>query len=301
MTAAQTGIQAKAAAAAYEGAFDATVPPAVIAANRALLATLIATNFLGQNTPAIAATEALYMEMWFQDGLTMDTYSLVSQAAASLPPQTAAPAVSDGGTSANTAAAAQSTADSTTTLLTDVETLLESYIGFAPSGDTTTTGWTSVLGDLGITGTVQADLAAAWLASSTANSSSAVLLPTQAHLLRRDVRQHARQDVDQHEQLDAGQPGDAGEQPGDIGQRLAILVESKIQLGRGAWPARCGGSGRSISAQLASARRMGGLSIPNGWADRRRRRWFVPPHVAGRRVAPPQLPRRCPTARTPKP
>ena len=37
--------------------FAATVPPPVIAANRALLAMLIATNFLGQNTPAIAATE----------------------------------------------------------------------------------------------------------------------------------------------------------------------------------------------------------------------------------------------------
>jgi PPE-repeat protein len=71
--AAQTSAQAQFAAAAYEGAFTSTVPPAVIAANRALLAALVATNFLGQNTPAIMATEALYMEMWFQDGLTMDT------------------------------------------------------------------------------------------------------------------------------------------------------------------------------------------------------------------------------------
>ena len=36
----------------------------MIAANRSLLMTLIATNILGQNTPAIAATEAHYMEMW---------------------------------------------------------------------------------------------------------------------------------------------------------------------------------------------------------------------------------------------
>ncbi len=66
--AAQTSAQARLAAAAYEGAFAATVAPSVIAANRALLAALIATNFLGINTPAIAATEAHYMEMWFQDG-----------------------------------------------------------------------------------------------------------------------------------------------------------------------------------------------------------------------------------------
>ena len=44
-----------------------TVPPPVIAANRVLLMTLIATNFFGQNTPAIAATDAQYMEMWAQD------------------------------------------------------------------------------------------------------------------------------------------------------------------------------------------------------------------------------------------
>lgn len=47
--------QASAAAAAYESAFAATVPPAAVAANRVQLATLVATNFLGQNTPAIAA------------------------------------------------------------------------------------------------------------------------------------------------------------------------------------------------------------------------------------------------------
>jgi PPE-repeat protein len=63
----ETGNQARAAAAAYEAAFAATVPPPVIAANRALLMMLIATNILGQNTPAIAATEAHYMEMWAQD------------------------------------------------------------------------------------------------------------------------------------------------------------------------------------------------------------------------------------------
>ncbi len=59
----QAGVQAMASAAAYEAAFAATVPPPVIAANRAQLAALVATNFLGINTPAILATEALYMEM----------------------------------------------------------------------------------------------------------------------------------------------------------------------------------------------------------------------------------------------
>ena len=46
----QVASQARAAAAAYEAAFAMTVPPAVIAANRAQLMALIATNILGQNT-----------------------------------------------------------------------------------------------------------------------------------------------------------------------------------------------------------------------------------------------------------
>ena len=73
-----TANQARASAAAYETAFMGTVPPPVIAANRVLLATLIATNFLGINTPAIMATEAQYMEMWAQDAATMYAYSASS-------------------------------------------------------------------------------------------------------------------------------------------------------------------------------------------------------------------------------
>ncbi len=67
----ETANQARAAAAAFETAFAMTVPPPVVAANRVLLMTLVATNFFGQNTPAIAATEAQYVEMWAQDATAM--------------------------------------------------------------------------------------------------------------------------------------------------------------------------------------------------------------------------------------
>src|SRR3984957_10426041 len=60
----QTASQAQAAAGAYEAAFAASIPPPVIAANRAALALLVATNFLGQNAPAIAANEATYAQFW---------------------------------------------------------------------------------------------------------------------------------------------------------------------------------------------------------------------------------------------
>ncbi|MCV7377308.1 hypothetical protein BST11_14000 [Mycobacterium alsense] len=87
----QAATQAKAAAGAYETAFAATVPPPVIAANRALLMALIATNFLGQNTPAIAATEAQYAEMWAQDATAMYAYAASSATASQFTPFTEPP------------------------------------------------------------------------------------------------------------------------------------------------------------------------------------------------------------------
>ncbi len=89
--------QASAAATAYETAFALTVPPPQIAANRAQLAMLVATNVIGQNTPAIAANEALYGEMWAQDAGAMYGYAGSSATAAAVkaftpPPETSNPA-----------------------------------------------------------------------------------------------------------------------------------------------------------------------------------------------------------------
>jgi PPE-repeat protein len=104
----QTATQAKAAAGAYQTAFTAVVPPALIAANRAQLTSLIAGNFFGQNSPAIAATEAAYDQMWAQDAAVMYGYAGSSASASALtpfssPPQTTNPA----GQSAQSAAVAQ--------------------------------------------------------------------------------------------------------------------------------------------------------------------------------------------------
>jgi PPE-repeat protein len=82
----ETGAQAKSAAAAYQAAFTATVPPPMVAANRSLLSTLIATNLFGMNTQAIAANEAQYGEMWAQDTAAMYGYAASSASATQLTP-----------------------------------------------------------------------------------------------------------------------------------------------------------------------------------------------------------------------
>ncbi|MCV7257126.1 PPE family protein [Mycobacterium shimoidei] len=84
----QAAAGARAAVAAYEAAFAMTVPPAVVAANRAQLMMLVATNILGQNTPAILLTEAHYGEMWAQDAAAMYGYAATSAVAATLTPFT---------------------------------------------------------------------------------------------------------------------------------------------------------------------------------------------------------------------
>ncbi len=80
--------QAKAAASAYESAFSMSVPPSEVAANRAQLMTLQATNLLGQNTAAIAANELAYGEMWAQDVAAMYGYAGAAKSASQVTPFT---------------------------------------------------------------------------------------------------------------------------------------------------------------------------------------------------------------------
>jgi PPE-repeat protein len=100
--------QATASAAAFETAFAATMPPPVIAANRAQLAALVATNFMGINTPAIMATEAHYAEMWAQDAAAMYGYAASSASAGTLHPMTPpAPTANPAGLAGQAAAVAK--------------------------------------------------------------------------------------------------------------------------------------------------------------------------------------------------
>jgi PPE-repeat protein len=127
----QTASQARAAAAAFEAAFALTVPPVVVAANRAQLAALVATNVLGQNTPAITATEAMYAEMWAQDASAMYGYAGSSAAAATVTPFSSPPQTSN-----PTAAASQAGAVSQatgTSASTGVQSTLSQVVSTVPS------------------------------------------------------------------------------------------------------------------------------------------------------------------------
>jgi PPE-repeat protein len=87
----QTATKAKAAASAYESALAAAVPPPVIEANRAQRMSLASTNCLGQDSPAIADTDAEYEQMWAQDADAMYSYAGASTDASTVTPFTSPP------------------------------------------------------------------------------------------------------------------------------------------------------------------------------------------------------------------
>lgn len=133
-TAAQAEVaaaQARIAAGAYESAFAGTVPPPVVEANRAMLMTLIATNIFGQNTPAIAAAEAAYAEMWAQDAVAMYGYAGASAMAAQVTPFTEPPqTINPSGAASQAAAVAQATGASAAT---DIGSQLSQLISAVPN------------------------------------------------------------------------------------------------------------------------------------------------------------------------
>jgi PPE-repeat protein len=153
----ETANQARAAVAAYEAAFAATVPPPVIVANRTLLMTLIATNTLGQNTPAIAATEAHYMQMWAQDATAMYGYAGSSASATQLTPFTEPPQTTN--PSAEPLQAAAVSQATSTSSASNLGTELTQFIGSLPTAlqnlaagllGSPTTGSTNLLSGLSL-------------------------------------------------------------------------------------------------------------------------------------------------------
>ena len=155
----QVANQARSAAAAYETAYAATVPPAVVTQNRELLMSLVATNLLGQNSPAIAATETQYAEMWAQDATAMYGYAGTSAAASTLtpftaPPQDTNPAGVDAQAGAVDQAVGTSTATNTPAVLSQfVSAVPNALEELAAGGDSSgtfadwlnfTSGWTFI-------------------------------------------------------------------------------------------------------------------------------------------------------------
>jgi PPE-repeat protein len=249
-TAAQTGTQAKVAAAAYQTAYASMVPPPEIAANRAELATLVANNFLGQNTGAIATNEANYLDMWIQDALGMDTYQMNSQAATALPAQAAAPQVASGAVPAAAAAPADTAGDALGVALINAVADLFGFKG-------------SALGSLGGFD--------AWLpatVSAIAANPTGALLPVQAtYYMGMMSSMPARMFMSGSGGGSAASSGTGtlASMSDSLLGNVGKLVDSKAESIFGGVGGQLQKWGSGIQASLASAMHAGGLSVPHAW------------------------------------
>ena len=127
----QAATQARAAAAAHEQAFAATVPPPLIAANRAQTAAAVQANVFGQYTPLIAQLEAQYSEMWAQDSAAMYGYAGQSAAATQVTPFASPAATTNpAGTTAQSAAVSSAAG---TSAATSSQKILQELTSSAPA------------------------------------------------------------------------------------------------------------------------------------------------------------------------
>jgi PPE-repeat protein len=254
----QTAAQATAAAGAYETAYVATVPPTVIAANRSLLAMLVATNFLGQNTPAIAATEAHYGEMWAQDAAAMYGYAGASATAAQVTPFTTPPQTTNPtGLTGQAAAAAQAAGTSGGT---NVETLMS-------SGPQLISGMPQTLQSLASPQGLESLTSTATDSSSSSSSTSALsMLNTLSTPLRM-----ATMPMSMLSRLfTAGSTANAARAVNTAANELGAAQSAGLGSGTGvlasAGFAGVGTGTPAISAGMGQASSVGALSVPSSWA-----------------------------------
>ncbi|HEU4360506.1 MAG TPA: PPE family protein [Mycobacterium sp.] len=244
----QSAFQARAAAGAYEAAFSATVPPPVVAANRTLLATLVATNFLGQNAPAIAATDAHYAEMWAQDAAAMYGYAASSAAATQLTSFTEPPRTTSDKTNGN-AAASQSAANATH-LLSQVPNTLQNLT-------TNPSSWSAAVTE------ASSDLQT-WM-NNTTNFLKTIDGPYSPLGVLRLFKNWWQVSSSLTSMSNGGQSLVSFFNPKPITGALAPLLGSELLTGASAvHPA---GVSSAVSGAIGRAGVVGSLSVPASWAS----------------------------------
>ncbi len=262
-----TASQARAAAAAFETAFTLTVPPPVIAANRVLLATLVATNFFGQNTPAIAATEAQYMEMWAQDAAAMYGYAgssaLATELSQFLDPPNTTTAGAEGGQSAAMAQAsatpagesAQTVASAVTQLISSVPQALQQLSAAAtPAAITTQHGliWNTIEDFLTYGLPTPTNN---WIGLSSSQYTVWLKQTTGLAYFSNGMASFG---------MSIGQQTFNGPLGTTAGSGGAFIPSPQFAaLGAGGWHWHAAGP----TARLSSATKIGGLSVPSSWLD----------------------------------
>ena len=248
----QTATQAKAAAAAYEAAFAMTVPPPLIAANRSLLMTLIATNIFGQNTMAIAATETDYAEMWAQDAAAMYGYAGSSATASTLTPFTSPPPTTNpAGAGSQGAAVAQSSTSGGSQLMSAVPQALQGLASSAAADPPSASALSDLLSLITVPLT-----ALAIPISTTSVGSSATGIAAAFTGVGTNFRGF---EINADRDFAHGTGPYTGYGPG------AANLPNWFFNGQGSVGAPSNAATASVSAGLGQANTVGRLSVPSAW------------------------------------
>jgi PPE-repeat protein len=248
----QTATQAKAAAAAYEAAFAMTVPPAVIAANRSLLMALIATNVLGQNTAAIAATETDYAEMWAQDAAAMYGYAGSSAAASTLTPFTSPPPTTNpAGAGSQAVAVAQSSMSSGSRVINAIPQTLQGLASSAAADPPSASALSDLLSPISVALTLLEIPIGTTSIGSTSTGIAAAFTGVGTNF--RGFEINADRDFAH------GQGPYTGYGPG------AAKLPEWFWGGQGSVGAPSNAAEASVSAGLGQANTVGRLSVPSAW------------------------------------
>jgi PPE-repeat protein len=263
----QTAVQAKAAAAAFQEVFAMTVPPPVVAANRAQLAALVASNVLGQNTPAIAATEAYYGQMWAQDAGAMYGYAANSAAAAKVTPfvpprQNTNPAGQDSQAGlANQAAGTSSGSGVQSTLSQAVSTTPNQLQGLASPLSSGSSGSMPSTPPSTPTPPTPAGLSDGDLANGMTNLMSSSMSPMGVAGITQVAADSAVIGA-----ITSGGLLDSGIEGGMAGLSSAPAGLISAPASLASTPATLAGSG-AVSAGLGQATPIGALSVPASWTS----------------------------------
>jgi hypothetical protein len=143
-----------------------------------------------------------------------------------------------------------------------LEQLLTDYF---TSGSNLTNGWTSVLGDLGITGTTQSSLVSALVGTGAATATDSILPVQGVYYATMLASMPAKMLISLSNSMGASQAMQAGQQA--MLADVTKLLDTKMKTMLAGISGQMRGFGSAISAQLASAGKLGGLSVPNGWAQ----------------------------------
>lgn len=204
-------------------------------ANRVLLGALVATNILGQNTPAIAATEFDYVEMWAQDVGAMVGYHAGAAAVAETLTPFSVPPLDLAGLASQAGAQLTGMATSVSAALSPIaEGAVEGVPAVVAAAQ-------SVAAGLPVDAALQVGQAAAYPAS--------MLIGPMMQLAQMGTT--------------ANTAGLAGAEAAGLAAADVPTFAGDIASGTGLGGA--GGLGAGMSAELGKARLVGAMSVPPTW------------------------------------